>query len=185
MQSLQVISTLILASLFIQTAVNGNEKRENGTLPTIFIVGAQKGGTSSLFGLMIRHPLLCGGERKESQIFNHDVDYYRGFDYFKRGFRNEKCFNNPEAHFIDGSPIMDYQFIWDRIKSIYKNNLSMRDSLKFIALLREPVSRDVSWYKHHTKTEARDGQIFRDVKTMNESSLGNYSYIPSFFSRGM
>jgi len=43
---------------------------ETGNLPTIFILGAQKGGSSSLFEFMREHPQLCGARKKEPQFFS-------------------------------------------------------------------------------------------------------------------
>ena len=34
-------------------------------LPTVFILGVQKGGSSSMMWMLIMHPQLCSGERKE------------------------------------------------------------------------------------------------------------------------
>ena len=41
-----------------------------GNLPLIFILGAQKGGSSSLFEFMREHPQLCGARKKEPQFFS-------------------------------------------------------------------------------------------------------------------
>ena len=43
---------------------------ETGNVPTIFILGAQKGGSSSLFEFMREHPQLCGARKKEPQFFS-------------------------------------------------------------------------------------------------------------------
>ena len=43
---------------------------ETGNLPNIFILGCQKGGSSSLFEFMKLHPQLCGSRKKEPQYFS-------------------------------------------------------------------------------------------------------------------
>lgn len=42
---------------------------ETGNLPSVFILGCQKGGSSSLFEFMKLHPQLCGSRKKEPQFF--------------------------------------------------------------------------------------------------------------------
>ena len=53
-----------------------------------------------------------------------------------------------------------------RISSFY--TLEERKALKFIVLLREPVSRDYSWYGHVLKRDLADGKRFDYVKTFKE-----------------
>jgi hypothetical protein len=144
------IRTLIAAYLSFQ--IDGEKSKQIGNLPTIFLIGAQKGGTSSLFELMIQHPLLCPGEHKEPHFFDHPENFNKGVDFYRRIFTDQKCNNNSSAHFIDGTPIMHHQYIWGNIYSIYEGSKSIRKDLKFIALLREPVARDYSWYKHAVRT---------------------------------
>jgi len=42
----------------------------HGNLPSIFILGAQKGGSSSLFEFLLEHPTLCKGDHKEPHFFD-------------------------------------------------------------------------------------------------------------------
>jgi hypothetical protein len=176
MQFLKFTSILIFACSLIQINGEDMDNNQKGRLPTVFIVGAAKGGTSSLFELMIEHPLLCGGEKKETQFFNSNNKYLKEIDYYKKWFRNPKCDNILAARFIDGTPIIHNSRVWDRIDSFYNmhGSKSMRDNLKFIVLLREPVSRDVSWYKMTVRMDAKLGSNFSEIKTMKESILGNY-----------
>jgi hypothetical protein len=44
--------------------------------------------------------------------------------------------------------------------------------LKFIALLREPVARDYSWYEHAIRYNLQEGVQFSDVKTIQELYRG-------------
>jgi hypothetical protein len=157
---------------------------EIGTLPSIFIVGAQKGGSSSLFGLMIQHPLLCRGLHKESHYFsptNIGDDYLeKGIDFYKQQFINATCDVKKGSKYIDATPILHShdqgnESVWKRIHDTYNTSIPLRDNLKFIALLREPVSRDYSWYQHSIRTELEGGKLFTDIKTMSERSKNDGS----------
>ena len=129
-----------------------NKLGKAGTLPTVFIVGAQKGGSSSLYELMQQHPQLCRSFHKENHYFDHPDNYLYGVDYYKSLFADTKCDNVTGSHFMDGTPILHYPSVWQRIYDTYNHSISLRDSLKFIVLLREPVARDYSWYQHATRT---------------------------------
>ena len=129
-----------------------DKRRQGGTLPTIFVSGVQKGGSSSLYELMVQHPQLCGGTHKENHFFDHPDNYALGTEYFRDMYQNVKCDKVAGTHFIDGTPILHYPSVWQRIYDTYSEKPELRDSLKFIVLLREPVSRDYSWYEHTTRT---------------------------------
>ena len=131
----------------------GREKaRQGGTLPTVFIIGVQKGGSSSLYQLMVQHPQLCGGAHKENHFFDHPDNYEKGTPYFKAMFFDEKCDGKAGTHFLEGTPILHYPSVWQRIYDTYSEIPQIRDKLKFIVMLREPVARDYSWYEHMTRT---------------------------------
>jgi Sulfotransferase domain len=157
------------------STVTSARKLKSGNLPKIFIVGVQKGGSSSLFELMIQHPLLCGGTHKESHFFDKLDNYNKGTDYYKSLYVDKKCSKNTESRYIDGTPMIHYTNVWERIYNTYQGVPDVRDNLKFIVLLREPVSRDYSWYQHAVRTDLRVGLKFSDVKTIQELYKGSSS----------
>ena len=117
-------------------------------LPTIFLVGGQKCGSSSLFEMLVEHPLVLKGTHKEKHFFNIEDAYAKGIEYYHTLFvPNGKM--DPKAMFMDGTPMMDCTVCWQRIYDTYTKAgaIKQRDNLKFIVLLREPVSRDVSGYQ--------------------------------------
>lgn len=136
-------------------ATKSGKRRQGGTLPTVFIIGSQKGGSSSLYELMVEHPQICRGIRKEVHFFDHLENYAQGTGFYRQLYQDPKCDNVVGAHFVDGTPILHYPSTWQRIYDTYSESPIYRDNLKFIVLLREPVSRDYSWYQHSTRT----GQI--------------------------
>ena len=138
---------------FLRKNATQNEKfKQGGTLPTIFIVGSQKGGSSSLYELLVEHPQICRGLRKELHYFDHSSNYAQGTEFYRRLFQNPKCDGAVGAHFVDATPIIHDPSTWQRIYDTYNSSKNVRDNLKFIVLLREPVSRDYSWYQHRTRT---------------------------------
>ena len=145
------------------------EEKVKGSLPTIFVVGAQKGGSMSLLELMTQHPMLCGGKHKEPHFFNNDENYEKGVEWYKGQFADPKCAKNPsKAKYIDGTPILHIPDVWRRIVKMYDKEKENKDNLKFIVLLREPVSRDYIWYQHVIRADLHSGQRFEEVKTLTE-----------------
>lgn len=157
---------------------NGNvtadeKRRQGGTLPTIFVTGIQKGGSSSLYELMINHPLLCSGLHKEMHFFDHPENYVRGTNFYRQMYIDPKCDSKVGSRFIDATPILHYPSTWQRIYDTYSDSPDMRDNLKFIVLLREPVARDYSWYQHTVRT----GSSCKDLFIGNSlSEFDNFYY---------
>ena len=135
----------------------------------MFVIGAQKGGSMSLLELMTQHPTLCGGKHKEPHFFNNDDNYDRGVDWYKNQFADAKCAQNPKtAKYIDGTPILHIPDVWKRIQKTYDKEKESTANLKFIVLLREPVSRDYIWYQHVIRADLHSGQRYEGVKTLKE-----------------
>ena len=127
---------------------------KHGNLPSIFILGAQKGGSSSLFEFLIEHPILCRGVKKELHFFDDHKKY--GWqtgnmpsksDYMKLFPGDPDCVKK-DVHYryIDATTMLH---VMDTIsKWMYEfYTPEERSELKFIAILRDPVARDFSWYQ--------------------------------------
>jgi len=113
-------------------------------LPDFYIIGTQKGGTSSLYDYLTEHPSIESCYSKEPSYF--DRYYERGLNWYKINFPfkiqkflmtkiRKKIFLTGEA----SVRYLDHPFTPERIKKITPN-------AKFIVLLRNPVSRSFSQY---------------------------------------
>jgi hypothetical protein len=106
-------------------------------LPSFFVVGAQKAGTTSLQDWLSQHPDICLPDIKETGFFNRDDVYIRGISWYVKQF--PKCRSadvmgeiNPEYMFCKKAAF--------RIREWIK-------SPKIIFLLRNPVDRAYSHYR--------------------------------------
>jgi len=52
--------------------------------PDFIIIGVQKGGTTSLYNYLIKHPNIEPSFRKEVHFFDHN--YNRGFNWYRAFF---------------------------------------------------------------------------------------------------
>ena len=142
--------------------------------PTVFILGVQKGGTTTLAHFMLAQPEFCinagpwGG--KESQFLvpkalqeNDPDDYYTITGVDKTCSRKATSDDWEKAktgagppvlngnvytggRHLDATPILPYGV---STKALYESiPEELHSRLKFIVLLREPLSRDLSMYNH-------------------------------------
>ena len=73
-----------------------------------------------------------------------------------------------KSKYVDGTPMIHIPDVWKRIQKMYDKEKENTDNLKFIVLLREPVSRDYIWYQHVIRADLHTGQPFEEVKTLKE-----------------
>lgn len=102
----------------------------------LFIIGAQKCGTTSLFNYLIQSPSVIGSKPKEVDYFSYDLNYLKGEKWYHSHFKK----TNQKAYYLDAS--VDYMYIpntWERIKGYNKES-------KFLILLRNPIERAYSAY---------------------------------------
>lgn len=120
--------------------------------PSFIIVGVQRGGTSSLYNYLIQHPLICHPLKKEIHYF--DLNYKKGSKWYLANF-NKKYTN---SKMISGEATPYYMFHPLAIKRIKKDF----PDIKIIIVLRNPMERTISHYKHEVRLK-REKRSIKDV----------------------
>lgn len=151
-------------------------------LPDFVIIGAQKAGTSSLFEYLIQHPNIEGSFIKEVQFFTrrHWLGE-RGYRAFFPKF--------PPSGTLCGEATPYYLFS----NTTPERAARLIPQAKIVVLLREPVSRAYSHYKHNTRRGhetrsfeeaiAADLAVYRSTGTLerspneSEHAYRHHSYI--------
>lgn len=100
----------------------------------IYIIGAQKAGTTSLHFYLAQHPDIISGRIKELQFFNKDTEYSKGVSYYLSHFPVFKT----GKYALDATP--EYLYYSNAPRRIH----AFGPKSKIIILLREPVSRSFS-----------------------------------------
>ena len=113
------------------------KKKVEGKNPDFIILGTQKGGTTSLYNYLSNHSKICVGSRREIHFF--DRNYEKGTYWYKNNFNNE---NKALLTFECSPDYIHHPFVAERIKLL-------SPKLKLIVLLRNPVERAISNYKHN------------------------------------
>lgn len=111
-------------------------------LPSALIIGAQKGGTTSLFNYLVRHPDVLQPFGKELHYF--DLNYHRGERWYRGRF--------PYAHRLRGAVLtLDASPYYLAHPQVPRRAAGLLPSVKLIAVLRNPVDRALSHYQHEVR----------------------------------
>jgi hypothetical protein len=145
-------------------------------LPDFIIIGAQKGGTSSLFSYLNQHPELTLSFVKEVHFF--DVNYSHGIKWYKSHFPFK--FIHPNFKTGEASPY--YLFHPLAAQRVYRHC----PFVKIIVLLRNPVDRAYSHYIMQHKKQIEPLPTFEEaIQTEDERLSGEIEKIrndPQYFS---
>ncbi|MDY7023739.1 MAG: tetratricopeptide repeat protein, partial [Cyanobacteriota bacterium] len=114
-----------------------NWNYQNPLSPSFLIVGTQKGGTTSLYRYLEKHPQILPAIKKEVYFWNYH--YKRGLDWYLSHFPSLR-----EPTCLTGEATPNYiedEQVAQRIAEIFPD-------MKLILLLRNPVERTISQYHH-------------------------------------
>lgn len=155
--------------------------------PDFIIIGAQKGGTTSLYRYLSLHPRVVAAHVKEVHYF--DLNLARGASWYLSNFPYRSTLGEGANRRLTGEASPYYLFHPQCAARI-------RDALPevaLIALLRDPVARALSHYNHNlrNKRETRsfaqaldeeDGLLDAELRRMQSDSryesyaLQHFSY---------
>lgn len=118
-------------------------------LPQVQLIGAQKSGTSAVADWLFENgrfcrPKILGDEpfyyTKEVHFFDIEWRYNQGIEFYAKRFQDGNLY-------LDATP--DTLPFPDRVRATYEEaGGNQVATVKFIAILREPVSRELSLYNH-------------------------------------
>jgi hypothetical protein len=112
-----------------------------GALPDFLIIGTQRGGTTSLYNYLVKHPRIRGALRKEVHFF--DLNYSKGLTWYLAHFP----VRTHGSTFLTGESSPYYLFHPDVPKRVAETLPNAR----FIVLLRNPIDRAYSQYHHEVR----------------------------------
>ncbi len=137
-------ASLLLSQVF------GHRTKTLFCIPKVYLIGFPKSGSTTLYNLIVQHPLVTGGDHKEPHwwtrfpYINKFPQNVLAFLQYLAQYRDASRYiqRHPEALAIDGSQ----STIWDTQRS---SNLCDIPSLisrlvpngKYIVIMRDPVAR--------------------------------------------
>mmetsp|Transcript_2503 Transcript_2503/g.5497 ORF Transcript_2503/g.5497 Transcript_2503/m.5497 type:complete len:340 (+) Transcript_2503:208-1227(+) len=129
------------------TSAFNKRDREELSAPDFFMIGAGKSSTTSLHELIVQHQEMCITSKfKEHHYFSEPKPWNAGSAEYMRKFKDRKdCVNG--SYTIDSTPAYYRKPAAPRNlqRSYSEEDLKKK---KFILLIKEPVSREFSWFKH-------------------------------------
>jgi hypothetical protein len=117
-------------------------------LPTFFILGASKSGTTSLFRCLRQHPDVYLPPGKETHFFEIDRNYRRGLAFYSSTY-----FGGKQRYPARGDATPSYLHLPELVGPRIREALGgIRP--RFVVILRDPTSRAWSHYLHRVRVAA-------------------------------
>lgn len=111
--------------------------------PSFIIIGAQRGGTTSLYNYLCEHPHILPAREKEIHFF--DKAYVRGLAYYRAYFPSRLTHIGSCAITGEATPYYFFHPLApERLRAHFPH-------VKLILLLRNPVERAYSHYQHQVR----------------------------------
>ena len=179
---------------------------EQGCWPKLFILGTQKGATTSLFQLLHNEGSACGSitnQRIESALpnlkgaFNGDTGMAKEphiFDIVKPDwqkvakepglyrslYRVSDC---PQRTFLDATPnYIHHPGAPSRLAELLPT--SWVPHLRMVLTVREPIARDLSWFNHRSAQSVQPGQDRSNMKytfcSVSDAQALDKNFYPSY-----
>lgn len=141
-------------------------------LPTFFLIGAAKAGTTTLYEMLKQHEQVFLPFVKEPAFFCDDEYYARGLDWYCETFYKEAG-QQP----VRGDATPTYLFwgtkVVPRLKTHYRDELP-----RIIVIFRDPVRLVHSFYWHSVR-DGREALSLRDALAAETKRLAEYGELLS------
>ena len=148
------------------------ERAAEGSLPDFVVIGAQKGGTSFFYRLLIGHPLVRPAVVKEVHFF--DRRFAKGPGWYWRCFPQPKRKNGRETITGEATPF----YLFD--PRVPERMAETVPEARLIALLRNPVDRAYSHYRMQVRRGIEQRSFAEAVREEMEGKEGH-----SYLARGL
>ena len=158
---------------------------KNHIKPDFMIIGTQKGGTTSLYKYISKHPnFLRGHFNKEKEIQFFSCYYPEGLKWYEKNFptvkEKELTERKLQSKIITGEASTTYLFFPLCPKRIFQ----YKKDLKLIVMLRNPVYRAFSAYSYyvmHKQLQNPDYKVISFENFFLRESLEEHTTFELFF----
>jgi hypothetical protein len=134
----------------------------NGALPNFLIIGAMKGGTTSLWQYLRSHPQVFMPDTKELHFFSREPVWSRGLDWYKERFAEVP----PTATAIgEASPSYSKH---PHLPGVPARIASVIPDARLIYVIRQPIERMRSHYLHHVAAGEEHDPIEKALRPGSE-----------------
>jgi len=151
--------------------------------PDFLIIGTMKGGTTTLYETLRRHPEVASAETKEIHFF--DDHWGEGTPWYRRHFQSvfrRAAGRRRGRSFVTGEATPRYLFS-PKVPARVAETLP---GARFVALLRDPTRRAYSHYQHNRRHDREPRPFAEAVDTeIAGHAAGQARVKPSYLARGL
>lgn len=133
-------------------------------LPTFLVIGAMKGGTTSLFHYLGAHPEVATPTYKAPEFFVEEANWHRGTDWYRRQFRS----TGPGVLAVGEASNAYTKF--PRYRGVPARIAATLPDVRLVYVVRDPVARTRS----HYQTRVAEGV---EKQPFGEAVLSNPIYL--------
>ena len=130
----------------------------SGRLPSFLVIGATKCGTTSLHGWLSRHPEVFMSPWKEMRFFMPGYRWAKGSDWYRAQFAGAgaaRAVGEASNGYARGS---EHPGVPERVRTLLPD-------VRLIYLIRDPMRRLVSHYRHRVATGRESGSPENAVRS--------------------
>ncbi|MEB3281102.1 MAG: tetratricopeptide repeat protein [Lyngbya sp.] len=155
------------------------EKLEPVSQPNFIIIGTQKGGTTSLYYYLAKHPQIMPSLIKEIDFWS--TKYSRGIDWYLAHF--PPILANQNILTGEATPsYLDHRETAERLFQVFPNT-------KLIVLLRNPVERAIShyyqWVSMNWEFRSLETAMISEIERLNVPNFSYWNQPNSYIARGV
>lgn len=132
-------------------------------LPDFIVIGSMKSGTTTLYSYLSLHPRIFMSTPKEPRFFSLDANYRRGIESYA------KLFARAQETQLAGEASTCYSR-WPYHPGVVERLEEHVPNAKFIYLVRDPVERVYSHYRHRMEERVARG---RAILPFREAALAD------------
>ncbi len=133
--------------------------------PEVYLIGAQKAGTTTLAYLLAQHPDICVAKNKEPHYFTGNSG--KSLAWYQKQFPNSEntlCIDASTSYSFAPLSSNNSYMAKECFHNIPQRIHSLNPKAKFIYLLRDPIARTYSGYWHSFNTGREHRSFFDAIK---------------------
>jgi hypothetical protein len=144
----------------------GKDGPKGGSLPDFLIIGAEKGGTTFLYWALCQHPCVEAATEKELHFFDTPKWLKKGIGWYQAQFPAPMRKDGRTTITGEASPYYLFHHL-----APYRASITVPNT-KLIALLRNPVDRAYSAYRHRVRNGEEDLSFEEALEVEQERTSG-------------
>ena len=155
------------------------EQLEPANKPDFIVIGTQKGGTTSLYYYLAKHPQIMPSLIKEIDFWS--TKYHRGIDWYLAHF--PPVLN--DQNILTGEATPSYLDHWETAERLYQ----VFPKTKLIVLLRNPVERAIShyyqWVNMNWEFRSLEEAMISEIERLSVENVSYWNQPNSYIARGV